>query len=143
MTTVFLDANVVIDFMDSSARDHKVAYETIRIVRLHFGTPVVSPFTFIIANYLFSKHVKDKTQHREKMQVVFSGFVLTSVADSFSEAVFIIRFPDLDYAAQYQCALQAKAGIIVTKDVHDFFSSKIPVVHPHDFVNRYNNLTIY
>lgn len=140
MIAVFLDANVVIDFMDASAQDHKAAYEAIQIVRQHFSKPMVSPYTFIIANYLFSKHVKDKAQHREKMQFVFTGFVMTPVAASILDDIFSSRFLDLEDAAQYQCALQGKAELILTKNVHDFFPSRIPVIHPHDFVNRYKNL---
>lgn len=140
MTAVFLDANVVIDFMDKSAKDHKTAYEVIHIIRLHLGKPVVSPFTFVIANYLFGKKLRDKIQHRERMQFVFSGFELAPIASSFAEAVFGSRFLDLEDAAQYQCALDARAELIVTKDVHDYFSSQIPVIHPLDFLNRYNSL---
>lgn len=140
MIAVFLDVNVIIDFMDASAQDHKTTCEAMQILRQYFGKPMVSPYTFIIANYLFSKHVKDKTQHREKMQFVFTGFVMTPVAASAIDDIFSSRFLDLEDAAQYQCALQGKAELILTKDVHDFFPSKIPVIHPHDFVNRYNNL---
>ena len=140
MIGVFLDANVVVDFMDASAKDHQSAYETIRIVRAYFGKPLVSPFTFVIANYLFGKQVKNKEQHRQKMQFVFSEFLFTPVAASFSEAIFKSRFIDLEDAAQYGCANEAKAKLIVTKDVHDYFPSSIPVIHPQDFVHRYNNL---
>lgn len=137
---IFLDANVVIDFMNASARDHKIAYEVVRVVRKHFGKPQVSPFTFIIANYLFGKQVRNKAQHREKMQFFFEGFAFTPVTHSFAESVFGSRFTDLEDAAQYQSALQGASELIVTKNVHDFFASEIPVIHPHDFVNRYNNM---
>ncbi len=140
MIAVFLDANVVVDFMDASAYDHKPAYETIRIVRAYFGKPLVSPFTFVIANHFLGKRMKNKEKHRQQMEFVFSEFALTPVAASFSKSVFESRFIDLEDAAQYQCAAEAKAKLIVTKDVHDFYASTIPVIHPLDFVNRYNNL---
>jgi len=140
MKKVFLDANVVIDFLDASSKDHAVAVNCFRIVRKHFGRPVVSPVTFIITNFLMGKFIKNKQWHRQQMQLVFSAMEITALQPSFIDAVFKTDFIDLEDGLQHQCAVHAKASVILTKDLHDYFDSKIPAVHPHDFVNRYNNL---
>lgn len=74
------------------------------------------------------------------MQLTFSGFEITPIKPSFINAVFETHFADLEDALQHQCAFEAKSAIILTKDISDFFDSKIPVIHPHDFVTRYNAL---
>ena len=127
--------------MDASSKDHSVAVHCLRIIRKHFGKPVVSPPTFIIANFILSKFVKNKSWHKRQMQLTFSEFEMTSVKPLFIQAIFETHFVDLEDALQYQCALSAKAAIILTKDISDFFDSEIPVVHPNDFVTRYNALT--
>ena len=140
MKKVFLDANVVIDYLDASSKDHATAVSCFRIIRKHFGKPLVSPVTFVIVNFLLSKFVKNKEWHKRQMQIVFSGMVVTPIESSFITAIFKTKFEDLEDGLQYQCALHAKANVIVTKDLHDYFDSKIPAVHPHDFVMRYNSL---
>ena len=74
------------------------------------------------------------------MQLTFSQFEITLIKPSFINAVFETHFTDLEDALQYQCAVNAKSTIILTKDIADYFDSKIPVIHPYDFVSRYNEL---
>jgi hypothetical protein len=50
------------------------------------------------------------------------------------------HFTDLEDAVQHECALMAKVYVILTGNTEDFFDSKISVVHPADFVRRYNHL---
>ena len=140
MKKIFLDANVVIDLLDASSKDHSTAVTCLRIIRKHFGKPVVSPITFVITNFIFGKLVKNKQWHKKQMQLTFSAFEITPLQPSFLAETFKTHFSDLEDGLQHQCALHAKARVIVTKDIKDYFDSKIPVVHPYDFVNRYNNL---
>jgi predicted nucleic acid-binding protein len=140
MKKIFLDANVIIDYLNIDSKDHSVARLCLQIVRTYYAKPVVSPFTVLIANFLAGKFIKDKKGHRLQMQTVFSAFEITPVKSSAVLDVFESSFLDLEDGLQYQCALSAKANAIITKDVHDYFPSKILVVHPHDFVNRYKNL---
>ncbi|MBN9382379.1 MAG: hypothetical protein J0H74_16540 [Chitinophagaceae bacterium] len=140
MKKIFLDANVVIDLLDNSARDHAVAVDSLRIIRNHFGKPVVSPITFVITNFILGKFIKNKVWHKKQMQLVFDAFDMTPLQPSFITKVFSTHFTDLEDGLQYQCALHAKARIILTKDINDFFDSRIPAVHPQDFVSRYQQL---
>ena len=140
MSKIFLDANIIIDYLDKSSKDHAYAVECISIIRKHFNKPVVSPVTFIIANFILEKFAKNKDWHKKQMQLTFSAFEITAIEPSFINAIFKTHFTDLEDGLQYQCALHAKANIIITKDLSDFFDSKIPVVHLHDFVARYNEL---
>lgn len=54
MKKIFVDANVAIDYMDASSKDHFTAVNCLRIIRKHFGKPIVSPATFIIANFILA-----------------------------------------------------------------------------------------
>jgi predicted nucleic acid-binding protein len=137
---IFVDANVVIDYMDASSKDNSAAISSMRIIRKHFGKPIISPATFIITDFVLGKFVKNKTWHKKQMQLTFSEFEITPIKPAFINSVFQTHFTDLEDALQYQCALFAKSTIILTKDIADFFDSKIPVIHPHDFVARYNEL---
>ena len=63
MKKIFLDANVIIDYLDKSSQDHKDAVSCVRIIRRHFGKPVISPITFIIVNYILGKKNNIAQQH--------------------------------------------------------------------------------
>ena len=140
MKKIFLDANVILDYLDKSSRDHKDAVKCIRIIRKHFGKPVISPITFIIVNYILGKFTKNKQWHKDQMELIFTGFETTGLQPSFIKNSFGTYFTDLEDALQYLCAASVKAKLIITKDLNDFFDSKIPVAHPHDFVSSYNRL---
>jgi len=140
MKKIFLDANIIIDYLNAEAEGHSTAKTCIQITRTYFGKPVVSLFTLLITNYLAGKFVKDKSWHRRQMQTLFSGFEITSFKPTSVASVFEGAFHDIEDGLQYECALSAKVAAIITKDVHDYFPSKIPSVHPQDFVNRYGNL---
>ncbi|MGC4037444.1 MAG: PIN domain-containing protein [Chitinophagaceae bacterium] len=140
MKKIFLDANVVIDFMDASSKDHHYAKDCIKIIRKHFGKPVTSPLTLLIANFILGKFIKNKERHKRQMQLTFSEFEITPILTSYIPAAFRTNFTDIEDGLQYQCAAHAKTDIIITKDLNDFFDSKIPVIHPHDFVHRYKQL---
>lgn len=138
MKKIFLDANILIDMLDASSKDHAVAVQSIRIIRKHFGKPVVSPITFVLVNHILGKFAKDKQWHRQQMKLTFSELEITPLQPGFISDLFATHFNDLEDGLQYHCAKYAKARIILTKDLNDYFDSKIPVVHPQDFVSRYN-----
>lgn len=140
MKKIFCDANVLVDYLDASSADHRIAFETFKIIFHYFEKPVVSPISFIICNYLFSKKIKNKDWHRAKMKKFFSAFVISPVLPEMIDRIFQSHFSDLEDALQYECALSHKIDLIVTKNVSDFFASTIPVVHPQDFIKRYYKL---
>ncbi|HXL55530.1 MAG TPA: hypothetical protein VN958_04685 [Chitinophagaceae bacterium] len=49
------------------------------------------------------------------MQLTFSGFEITRIESSFTDAVLKTHFTDLEDGLQYQCALNAKASVILQK----------------------------
>lgn len=50
------------------------------------------------------------------------------------------RFNDLEDALQFYAAMSAGIDIIITKNTFDFVNKDIPVLHPFEFVNYYDNL---
>jgi len=140
MKKIFLDGNIIIDYLDASSSDHATAVDCMKIIRKHFGKPIVSPITFIITDFLLGKFVKNKDWHKKQMQLAFSAFEITNVKASYINEIFKTHFMDLEDGLQHQCALHAKAFVIITKNIKDYFDSKIPTVHPIDFVMRYKKI---
>ncbi len=140
MKRIFLDANIIIDYMDASSSSHQMAVDVMSIIRKSSLKPYVSPITFVIANHVLGKFIKNKSWFKNYLHLTFSAFEFTGIRSSFLDAIMKTHFTDLEDALQHECALMAGAHIILTKNTEDFFDSKIPVAHPADFVRRYNNL---
>lgn len=52
-------------------------------------------------------------------------------------------FKDFEDCLQLQCAINFKADYIVTRNVADFKSSKIPAITPQDFLNLYAEKEVF
>lgn len=52
-------------------------------------------------------------------------------------------FKDFEDCLQLQCAINFKADYIVTHNVDDFKSSKIPAITPQDFLNLYAEKEVF
>ena len=135
---VFLDANIIIDFLDKPSYDNKSASEVLRIVRL-IGRPVfISPTTFAIVYYIFTKRNKQVKNIKEILKDFFSEFEFTTENESVMEQVLSSDFDDLEDALQYYSAKFAGIELIITKNKKDFLGAKnLFVLHPLEFIEMH------
>ena len=135
---VFLDANIIIDFLDKPSYDNKSASEVLRIVRL-IGRPVfISPTTFAIVYYIFTKRNKQVKNIKEILKDFFSEFEFTTENESVMEQVLSSDFDDLEDALQYYSAKFAGVELIITKNKKDFLNAKnLLVLHPLEFIEMH------
>lgn len=137
MKKVFLDANVVIDFLNKSSLYHLEAKQTLTIVRKHYGKPFISSTTFAIAYYMFGKYISKKERLNKIIKEVFYEFQFIAEDEKIMKQVLTSDFPDLEDALQYFTAASLPADLIITRNVHDYFLSKIPVLLPSEFIEFY------
>ena len=135
---VFLDANIIVDFLDKPSYDNKSASEVLRIVRL-IGRPVfISPTTFAIVYYIFTKTNKQVKNIKEILKDFFSEFEFTTENESVMEQVLSSDFDDLEDALQYYSAKFAGVELIITKNKKDFLNAKnLLVLHPLEFIEMH------
>lgn len=139
MKRIFLDANVIIDFLNKSSLHHQQAKQTVAIIRKHYGQPFISTTTFAIAYYMFGKYVSKKSVLNKIIKEVFSEFNFTTENHKTMNEVLDSKFPDLEDALQYFSAVALPADLIITRNVHDYYLSKIPVLLPVEFIEFYYN----
>ncbi len=140
MKKIFLDANVIIDFLDKSSLHHHEAKATISIIRKHYRKPFISPTTFAIAYYMFAKFIAAKEVLNKIIKEVFSEFEFTSEDHKVMSSVLDSNFSDLEDALQYHSAASFSIDLIVTRNTHDYHLSKIPVLLPAEFIEFYYNV---
>lgn len=137
MKKIFLDANVIIDFLDKSSLYHQDAKTTITIVRKHYRKPFISPTTFAISYYMFAKFISKKSSLNKIVREVFSEFEFTVEDHDIMTRVLGSEFPDFEDALQYYSADVFSVDLIITRNVHDYHLSKIPVLLPAEFIEFY------
>ena len=135
---IFLDANVIVDFLDKPSFDNNSATEVLRILKMKKSNIFVSPTTFAITFYLFSKKNKNLKNVNVALKEFFRQFTFTTEDNSVMEKVFSSTFVDLEDALQYYSAQSSGIDLIITKNKKDFINAKgIVILHPLEYIEMY------
>ena len=135
MLNVFLDTNVIIDFL--SNREPFCADAAI-IVSLGANKKIklsASSMSFATASYIL-----EKTNDNQRVKTLIAEFchyckVCVVDADCVDFAT-ASEFNDFEDAMQFRCAQKAKSDIILTRNIKDFSASTIPVCEPRNFLDK-------
>jgi predicted nucleic acid-binding protein len=139
MKKIFLDANVIIDLLDKTSIHHNEAKEILKIIRKFYGKPYISPTTFAIAYYIFGKFFNQKKGLNKIIREIFSNFHYTNENHQMMQKVLTSDFSDYEDALQYYSAKDLSIDLIVTRNIHDYYLSDIPVLFPSEFIDMYYN----
>lgn len=138
---IFLDANIIVDFLDKPNYDQELATEVIRLIRLSKKPIFISPTTFAITWYIFSKRNKGSKNVKGVLVNFFSYFSFNTEDAAVMKKVMASGFADLEDALQYFSAVQSGVQLIITKNKKDFIQTNgVRVIHPAEFIElHYNN----
>jgi predicted nucleic acid-binding protein len=120
MKRVFLDANVVVDFIDASSRFHTSTVEMIKILRKKEIELFISPTTFVIVNHLLYKFLKNRALANQKLISLSDFFKYANTDQLVMDKVVSSGFNDLEDALQYFSAKSVNANFIITHNNKDF-----------------------
>ena len=134
MRNIFVDANVVIDWLNADSHDNVLCTRCIETIIGLYKKPMVSTTSIAITFYIISKSYKQKKVVIEKLKEAFSFFNISTEDEQVARDALNSNFTDLEDAIQYYSALKSKADAIITFNGFDFSSSKIPVMHPAEFL---------
>ena len=129
MLNVFLDTNVIIDFM---AHRDEFFDDAAIIVSLAINKKLklhVASMSFATASYILSRKVDDS---KVKMIIGnFCNFCKVDVVDADCvEYGVTSKFKDFEDAMQFRCAQNANVDYIITRNVKDFEESTITALTP-------------
>ncbi len=86
---------------------------------------------------MFGKYISKNERLNRIVKEVFSEFKFIKEDEKIMKQVLTSDFPDLEDALQYFTAASLPADLIITRNVHDYFPSKIPVLLPSEFIQFY------
>ena len=135
---IFLDANMIVDFLDKPNYDNNIAIEVLRILKENKSNIFVSPTTFAITFYLFSKRNKNLKNVNATLKEFFRQFTFTTEDNIVMKKVFASSFSDLEDALQYYSAKASGIDLIITKNKKDFINAQgIAILHPLEYIEMY------
>lgn len=138
MIQVFLDTNVIIDYLGNRTGfyDDAAVIMSLAInqkIELH-----AAAMSFATASDILSKK-----NNNDSIKTLIADFCkICRVVSTDEECVnyaTLSDFEDFEDAMQYKCAQKAKADYIVTRNIKDFKTANVKVRTPEDFLEDYIN----
>lgn len=133
MQKIFLDTNVVIDFLgnrenfyDASAKILTLADQ--KKIRIFTSPTTIANAYYILCRYENSKNVIEKIR---KFKLICS---ISIMDDEVIEKSIHSNFKDFEDSLQYFSAIASNCEIIITRNEKDFKSSEIPIISPKNFL---------
>jgi predicted nucleic acid-binding protein len=134
MNNVFVDANIVVDWLNADSSQNTLCSNCLQVIKSLYKKPMVSPVSIAIVFYLVSKKVKDKKLVKRVLDEAFSNFIVTGANQATIDKAFSSAYLDIEDAIQYYSAMESGADAIVTFNGFDYIHSKIPILHPEEFL---------
>lgn len=133
---VFLDTNILLDVLVE--RDNQRFTENAAKI-LGLGADSVIELNMSVLSITTIAYVlKNMTSHRKK-SIMKDLTSIVKVLPSLPEHVSNMLdnpMKDIEDTLQVQSAMEGQCDIIVTRDIHDFQDSELPVITPDDLLGR-------
>lgn len=137
MMNVFLDANVIIDYM---ARREDYYHDAAVIITLGFHRKIklyVASMSFATASYILERHYHNDSNIVKSVIRSFCGLCNITTIDS--KTIFDAldsSFDDFEDGMQNSAAERCRADVIITRNPKDFGASPIECLQPQEFLER-------
>ena len=138
MQIIFLDTNIVIDFLGerddfylSTAKILTLADK--KIIKVYTSPPTIANTFYILS----------KTEHQKKVLAKLRKFKLvcniSTMNDEVIEKAINSNFKDFEDSMQYFSAIATNCEIIITRNEKDFKNALIPVLNPESYLSALLN----
>lgn len=132
---VLIDTNVIVDFL---VKREPYVQEAVRIVDMCSRKLVkgyLAAHTISNLFYILRKEFSTQ-QRREVLSALCSVFEISEIDQKkIMSALKNDKFADFEDCLQMECALEAGAEYIITRNPADFIHSEIPVILPGEFLD--------
>ena len=133
MTKIFLDTNVVLDFIlkrDGFAEDAAMIFDLGERKKL---TLTLSSLSINNIDYVVSK-IESKKKSRQIIIKLLSLVEILSVNKSTIKKAAMSEFKDFEDAIQNFCAEEEGLNHIITRDLKDYKKSNLSILTPKEFL---------
>lgn len=133
MQKLFLDTNVIIDFLGERENFYEPAAKILTLadkkkIKILTSPTSISNAYYILAKYEDSKSVLEKIR---KFKVLCS---ISMMNDEVVEKASNSNFKDFEDAMQYFSAVASNCDLIITRNEKDFKNALIPVMNTESYL---------
>lgn len=132
MKIIFLDTNVIIDFLANRLPFSLDAAEIFNASLSGHAKIYVSAVSYNNIYYI----LRQSLSHKETIKNLAELSEMTEIVDVTNTIIkksLVSEFKDFEDAIQYNCALMiSKIDFIVTRNTKDFKKSSLPVMNPQE-----------
>ena len=137
MRRLFLDANIILDFVSERKPFFDPIAKVISLVDLERLTFVVTPLSYATVYYLLSKggNKKFALERLIRFKIICEICVMD---ENIVEQGLHSNMKDFEDALQYFSAVKSDCDVIITRNGKDFKNSDLPVMIPEEFLKSLN-----
>ncbi|WP_312206033.1 type II toxin-antitoxin system VapC family toxin [Epilithonimonas hominis] len=138
MKKVFLDTNIIIDFLGEREGFYKYSAKILTLadqkkIKVYTSPSSISNVFYVLAKYENSKTALEKIR---KFKLLCSMSVMD---DEVVEKAIHSNFKDFEDAMQYFSALASNCDVIITRNEKDFKNALIPVMNAESYLLSLRN----
>lgn len=133
MNAVFLDTDVLLDFLLDRQPFNTHAQVIFNLADTGKIELLISALSIANANYILGRFVSNERRSAVLSQLIAFVRICPLSGTEILQAMSL-NFKDLEDGIQYATAVNNKADVIVSRNIHDFKKSLIPVMTPPGFL---------
>lgn len=136
MQRIFLDTNIVIDFLGEREGVYEPAAKVLTLADKKKIKIYTSPSSISNTYYLLSKYENTKAA-LEKIRKFKLICNISIMDDEVVEKAIHSDFKDFEDAMQYFSAIATSCDVIITRNEKDFKNALIPVMNAESYLQRF------
>ena len=136
MTKVFIDSDVVLDFLTKREPFQEAAMRIFEYANQGKLKLFVSSLAINNINYVISK-LESAEKAKRQLMVLLELIEILPVGKSTVKKSLFSDFKDFEDGLQNFCAEEGKLTTIVTRNIKDYSSSNLVIQTPNEFLARF------
>lgn len=133
MNRIFIDSDVVIDFLTKREPFVEETQAIFQLAALEKVKIYISSVTVVNVNYIVGR-LESKAKAVNKTERLVKLVTILNVGDSTIEKAFTSNFKDFEDAVQNTCAMESNLSILITRNVKDYRQSTLSIMTPKEFL---------
>lgn len=133
MKSIFLDTNVIIDFLGEREPFYTSLAKVATLADKKKIKLFISPISITTVHYILSKY-ESPTSALEKIRKFKIISEISIVNEIVIEKAINSNFRDFEDAVQYFSAIESKCDIILTRNEKDFKNALIPIMNAEAYL---------
>lgn len=130
---VLIDTNIIIDVLCNRSDFCDTSAYIFKLCEIRKITGIISALSAANIIYIMRREL-NALKIKDILNMLFTLFTVEDLKSIDLIKVANLNFRDYEDALQSLCAVRAGASYIITRNIKDFKTSKVPAVKPEDFI---------